>query len=321
MGLEQIWGNEWLNGNEQRAYPLSEAAARIDTSGAFQIPDSFLVGLYLPVHAGLNVESSKFYLKRIAAFPTGFAIVVGYDDGTSDPPVAASTVIARAAHVEGTTYALPGVGDFADSVGRVVLGRLEEIDMQPAGTFNFTPAAGRLDTDCIRPMTTGVSSISVISGGDTSARFTGEVELVAGANIAIAVTTVGSSQQIRIDAIEGAGLTASCDCDEDTQLPEPIRTINGIPPKPGGDFDLVGNRCIDIAPIAHGLTLTDTCSQPCCGCPELEALTRELEHFGDEATSLRNYASQLGGVVDQFNAVVLGSRLGDFSCLECGSEG
>jgi len=74
---------------------------------------------------------------------------------------------------------------------------------------------------------------------------------------------------------------------------------------------------MNITPITNGLSLSDVCSQPCCGCEELEALKGIARQFGDNATTLQNFANRLSGEVSQMNTIVLGSRLGDAGCTEC----
>ncbi len=308
-----MWSIEWLNLNESRAYPLSDAATKRDQTGTFELPDSFLCSLYIPVHTGLKVDPAKFFLRRITVLPTGYNVAIGYDDGTGNPPVVASAVVARSTHVEYLSYALPGVGDFDDVVGKLVIGRIEEIDLQPAGEYTFDAAGGLLDTDCIRPIIRGVSSIAVQNGADVSARIYGDVVLVAGANVEISPVGPGL---IRIDAVEGNGLTAACEC-AGTALPPPIRTINGIPPTVAGDFTFAAGKCLDIEPASAGLQFTNTCGTPCCGCTELAALTAEVEHFGEEGTALRNFVNQMKSEFGKFNSMVLGSRLQDSPCIEC----
>lgn len=311
-----IWNLQWLNQNSERAYPLADGASRVDVTGTFTLPDSFLLALYLPTHSGLDVSPGNFYLSRVVAFSTGWNVSISYDDGSASPPVVATCIVARATHKEYDEYEARGAGDFDDCSLRMVIGRTAEIDLQPAGDFTFSPAAGRLDTDCVRPMTRSVSSLAIVVGDERSARFAGDVELVAGANVRLTSSIVLGVARIRVDAVDGANLSAPCGCTE-FDLPPAIRTINGIPPKANGDFDLLGSACVSLEPLMHGLRIEDSCSQPCCGDPELQKLVVELRHFGDEKHALERFISRLKAQVDSFGAVVLGSRLGDTGCMSC----
>jgi hypothetical protein len=310
-----IWNQEWLNQNSQRAYPLAEDATRRDESGSFTLPDDFLLGLYIPVHAGLDVLPDRFFVRSVSVFATGYNVAVAYDDGTSSPPIVATAVVARSSHREYDSYVLPGSGDFDDIVGKVVVGRTDAIDLQPSGRYFFGFSGGKLDPDCVRPMIRGVSSITVVNGGERSPRLYGDFEFSSGSNMQISVISIGSVNQIRWDAIEGAGLIENCACEDD--IGPPIRTINHVPPKADGDFTLVGNACLELETVGNGLKLNDKCSEPCCGCVELEKLTRELSQFGDQATTLRGFVDRLKREVDTMRDNLMGSRLNSTGCSTC----
>jgi hypothetical protein len=305
-----------LNHNSQRSYPLAEDATGTDLTGSFVLPDDFLLELYFPIHAGLDVDADLFFLSSVSVFANGYNVSIGYNDGTASPPVVASTIISKATHVPNTTYALPGVYPFDDSVGKLVVGQLASIDLQPAGQFFFDYAGGKLDSDCVRPMIRGIQSIRVLNNGELSAPLTGHVVLAAGGNIKLSVSQpAGQPAEIRFDAVDGAGLTEVCDCE--SPVGGPILTINGLGPDPTGNFTLVGNQCLEIQPIANGLQLNDTCSSPCCGCTELEQLTKEIEVIGSGEATIDNFVNQLALQMNTFSQVILGSRLNDQGCVQC----
>ncbi len=316
MGLAN-WNLQWLNHNSQRSYPLTDEGSGTDQTETITIPDSFILGFYFPVHAGLAVAPDKFYIQGLRIFPTGYSIEIGYDDGSDDPPNVANVNISRSSHTEYRTYALSGADDFDDSVGQIVIGKLDDVDLLPPGYYVFDPDATPLETDTIRPMIRGISSLTVVNGADRSPRIYGDVELVAGDNFRIVANFVeGFAPQIVFSAIAGEGLNADCACDDEPEG-NCIRFINGIPPLPDGNFRIVGNKCIDIQPITNGLQLSDKCSEPCCGCPELTALTRQVDRFADGVVTLNNLAANVSGTIMQMSQVVLGSRLVDTGCIEC----
>ncbi len=311
------WNLQFLNHNSQRAYPLADWGSRTDVSGTVKIPDSFILGLYLPVHAGLSVEPEKFYLQGLGIYPTGYSVSIGYNDGGSTPLVVANVNIAKGGHTEYRTYAVSGAGDFDDTVGKIVIGNLIEIDQLPPGYYTFAPMATPIETDAIRPMIRGISSLVVVNGADRSQRLYGDIELVAGTNMRIVANMIdGFAPEIVFNAISGEGLNAACECEE-TPNQNGIRFINGIPPLPDGNFRMVGNKCIDIQPIQNGISFSDLCSQPCCGCAELEALTRQIDRFADGAATLQTFVATVSGETMQMSNVVLGSRLSDNGCIEC----
>jgi len=312
------WNLEWLNHNSQRAYPLAEDATKVDISGSFTLPDDFIVALYLPIQGTMNVDPSLFFLQSVSIFSTGYNISIAYHNGSADPTIVASVNIAKSTHTENTSYALAGINEFDDTVGKIVVGNISEIEAVGDAQYLFDYDDGKLDSDVVRPMIRGISSIVLINGTEESERIYGDIELQAGTNIRLTpILLVGEDPTIRIDAITGEGLVEDCVCEDEPPEGPGIRRINGVPPTTSGDFTLLGDDCLAIEPIKFGLQLKDICSDPCCGCEELEAIVGDLERFGEAATTLRNFVNRLEAEVAQFHAVVLGSRLNDRGCLEC----
>ena len=312
------WNLQWLNHNSQRSYPLVDWGSAEDQTGTIKIPDSFIVALDFPVHAGMAVQPEKFYIKSLSIYPNGFSVTIGYDDGSITPPVVASVNIDSNSHNENLPYALAGAGDFSDSVGKIVIGKLDDIQALPPGLYTFDPAATTIETDAIRPMIRAISSLVIVNGSDRSEPIYGDVELIAGDNMRIVANTVaGQSPQIVFSAISGEGLNEECACDDDSEPGDPIRFINGIPPLPDGNFRIIGNKCVDVRPIVNGLQISDLCSEPCCGCEELEAIIRQVERFSDGVSTLQGFTNNLSTEVIQMRNVVLGSRIGDEGCIDC----
>jgi len=315
--MAEYWGIEWSNANSLRAYPLTDDASRTDTSGDFTLPDDFLVGIYLPVHAGLDIQPALFFVRTVTVFGAGYTILIAYNDGTDDPPIVATATIPKATHTEGKEYTLPGVGDFEESVGKIAIGRTESIDELPAGEYTFEFEAGKLDPDCIRPMLRGVSSLRIVNGSETSEKIFGDVELAAGNNIRLTLITIGDQDpQIRIDAISGEGLSEDCSCNTSDAEAPPIRTINGVAPNSSGEFTLIGTDCLQIQAGTNSLQLVDKCAEPCCGCNELEVITTDLSRVNTQSQTSANLIQGLATRVDQFSTTVLASTFGHRTCVE-----
>jgi hypothetical protein len=305
------WNLQWLNHNSQRAYPLTERASKVDTSSVITIPDSFIVELYLPIHSGTTFTPAGFFIKSLLISPTGFNIVVGYSDGTNTVDVAA-TNIARSSFIANRAYALIGIDNFYDSVGYIVIGNLDEIDLLPSGLYTFTSASAELEPGAIRPMLRAVSRLQVINNTETSAPIYGDVTLVAGPNVRLNVITSGAETQIVFQAISGENLNQNCLC----QIPDTADCITSINGQTGinGNFEIAPNDCIEIETIAGGIKISDICAQPCCGCSELNAVLSQIDRFGDGITTLQNFVTRLGSEVTQMSLVVLGSRLSSSGC-------
>lgn len=311
VGLFNI---EFLNHNSQRNYPLADDATGADQSGSFTIPEDFLVELDLPVHAGMDVDPARFFVRYVGAYATGYSVVVGYQPSDGEAVDVATALIASQTHTKNRAYALGGIAPYDDTVGKVVVGRLDSINEQPPGFWTFDFEATRLDPDAVRPIIRGVSSITCVNGEERSERLQGDVELTAGSNCRLVVTEVGQAPVVRIDFLQGEGTIAECVCEGDAAPTPPIRTINGVAPTPSGDFLLLGSDCVQIEPIANGLRLTNTCAKPCCGCEELERITDDLRRLGQQAAAVEEFVRRLGTSVDVMSATVLGARLGDRGC-------
>jgi hypothetical protein len=322
IGVQNL---EWLNHNSQRAYPLTADATRTSIDGDFTIPNDFIVSLYLPVHWGHNIDSSKFHISQVSNFPTGFSITIGYESTTITEEgetivstvSVASTLVSKTAHTENQVYNLSGIGDFADSKGHVVIGDIANLNNESAGNFTFNLAGGRLEPDVIRPSIRGVMSLQAQNGSQLSSELYGHVRLKAGSNFRITpIVEKDQDPVLVLSAIDGTGLNEDCECFDEN--PPAIRTINGIPPDDSGNFTFLGSSCLEINGRENGLEFKDVCSEPCCGCEELEVVTQALEEFGAKATTLENFLVSLEARVTQMDQVVLGSRIGDRGCdLDC----
>lgn len=313
-----VWSLEFLNVNSQRKYPLAEDGSVTDATGSFVIPNSLILELDLPIGAGQDADPSRFFIKHIGAYATGYSIVVGYQPATGAAVDVATALIARQLHTRNRAYALGGIEPFEDSIGKVVIGDLSEVDAQPAGFFTFALETARLDPDAIRPQLRGVSGLVTVTGSQQSPRLVGDIELVAGRNQQIVPVIVsGQNPRIIFNAISGEGTIEECVCEGEAAPTAPIRTINRIAPTPSGDFTIVGGDCVRLDPIPNGLRVVDTCAKPCCGPDELERITQDFETLLRQADQLQSFVDRLAGSVEGMASAVLGSRLGDSRCDPC----
>jgi hypothetical protein len=312
------WNIEWLNLNSQRRYPVTEESDVTDQSGSFVLPDDFIVALGLPIHAGMDVDAARFFIRNIGAYATGFSVVIAYQAADNSIVNVATALIARQTHTRNQSYALGGIAPFDDTVGKIVIGRFDSIDLQPPGFITFDPTHTRLEPDVIRPIITGVSKLVLVNGDQRSAPIYGDVELVAGSNVQlIPVLISGQDPRIIINAISGEGLIDQCLCEGDNPLAPPIQKVNGITPTMAGDFTIIGTDCLQVQPIENGLQLVDVCSKPCCGCEELEAITQDLERFGTEVKATETFIGRLETSVNTMDMIVLGAKLSDKGCQTC----
>jgi len=306
------WNLQWLNHNSQRSYPLTSWATKTDVKENIRLPDSFIVAMYLPINATLNVNTSRFFIKSVLISPTGFNITVGYVDETDTVIDVAAANIARSEFVANRSYALGGVDDFDDTIGHVVIGNVDEVDKLPPGFYTFDWAGSALEPDVVRPNISGISRVRVTNNNLSTDYVYGDITLVAGTNVRLSLVRTSEDTKIIFDAISGLNLNADCICPTPPDG-ECIRCINGIC-SDNGTFNIVANECIEITPGRNSLSLRDSCAQPCCGCEELDELTTQIGRFADGVTTLQNFVSRLGAEVTQMSLVVLGSKLGDTGC-------
>jgi len=316
MALSQ-WNLEFLNHNAQRSYPLVSETTKTDITGSFVIPDDFLVGMDIPVSTAMNMETGRFFIRQLGLFASGIQLIIAYDSGTETNDIGAALVPA-ASTGRNRVFVLGGLEPFDDIVGKVVIGRTDTIQQQPSGLFNFNLNGSAIEPQVVRPMIKGISSIRIATAtGTLSNRLYGDIELVAGKNIQLSTSETPSQTQIIISALNGEGTIEQCICEGNAAVTPCIKTINGIEPTTDGNFNLIGDDCLTFTGVTNGLKLTDSCCAPCCGCVELEAITRDLERFAAQRSYLELFINRLAAETATFDTTVLGARLGDRRCLTC----
>lgn len=311
------WNLEFLNHNAQRNYPLTADSSCKDETESFTIPPDFLVELDLPIHAAMDMEPGSFFIRSIGAYATGYSVTLAYNDPNGIVEIA-TALIPKQSHTRNKSYILGGVEPFDDTRGKIVIGRLDTISRQPAGIWHFSPTGAMLEPDSVRPIIRGVQALIIVDGSERSVPLYGDIELVAGDNIQlIPILAEGQDPRIRINAISGEGLIQTCVCEGEEAASPCVKLFNGVPPTPDGNFNFVGDDCIEIVPTANGIKLRDKCSQPCCGCVELEAITRDLERFNGQRSTFEAFLNDIQTTSIQMRDMVLGARLGDRGCITC----
>ena len=307
---------EWLNHNSQRKYPLADDATGYDSTGTFSIPEDFVVQLDLPVHAAMDMNPAQFYIRQLVSTGTGYSVIVSYQ-GTEGVVDVASAHIPTVSHTrEYQTYSLGGIEPFDDTSGKITINNLAGIGQQPAGLWNFTYTGTRISPDAVRPIIQGVQSLKVATAsGGISQRLYGDIELVAGDNIQLVPVVTATESKVIISAIDGEGTIEPCVCEGSAADLPCIKTINGIPATAAGEFNIIGDDCLQITAGSNSVQIADQCCSPCCGCTELEAITSDLERFLQEKTNLEKFVSDLTASVSAMNLTVLGARLGDRGCV------
>lgn len=301
--MPPIVNQEWLNRNSVRKYPLSEEATGLDATDSFELPDNFLVDMVLPVHSTMNLDVSKFHVLQVAIFGTGVSLTIGHNG----LPVATISVPVSGFE-RNKTYALQGVGDFTDILGKAVIGSLDTI-LQSAGSYTFDIDGGRIEASVIVPDIRGVSSLCIVENGVCGPLLQGDIAFEAGRNVRLVRTDFGSVTVLTVDAIDGEGTIADCVCDGDLAERPGIKSISGVGPDQDGNVELEGDDCLEVTPLEpeYKLRIKDNCSKPCCGCLELDVIRDDQENVRDQVLTLVNLAGRLEAVIAAMQSIVAAS--------------
>lgn len=292
MALNQ----EWLNQNSLRNYPFKEDALLIPVDSNGDLISDIRVPNYLVVDFIITMPGitlPKIYVSQLAFLGNLFTIIFKDDSGVQ----VASLSFDIAAHTKNATYNVVGSGTYDDVRGRVTIGDLTNLrDDFAEGLYNFTLATAETETITVRPALRSVRSIQLVNEGATSERIYGHVKFIAGTNTRL--TYLPAYNTIRVDAIEGAGLNEECECDVDPWFRNVVRSINGIAIE---DAVITGDgECVEVEVSGNKIIIKDTCTTPCCGCPELEYVTDSLKILETSLGNVDSYSNQLAERISNF---------------------
>ena len=275
---------EWLNANSVRAYPLSESSSRMDTLNLVKLPDSLIVSASITIHPDL--ASYVFFVSdvNITSQTAKVGISCQSGSGTIFPICSVSASVSGGIN---QVFTISGSGDFSSITGNITIGDIQQAAAEAMGAYDFTPASAPFEPSVVYVSLPALSYVDAYNGSSMVGRFDDILSLRAGENIRL---TYVDNNTIRIDAIAGLNNPEES-CTGKAPQPPCIKTINGIPPDENGNFVINGGECIDIQPGASSITVSDTCSQSCCGCRELESLMNSLSLLETQYQSLRDQIS------------------------------
>ena len=296
MGIDTAVNSEWLNQNSLRNYPFRENTRLIPEDSLGNIltdlvlPNSLIVDFVITTP--YDSAALEIYLSQVAY--VGTLLTFKFVD--ADDESIANIAVDLGTHTVNDGYNITGVGEYEDVRGRIVIGDTSDlVNAFPQGSYYYTNGAAQMEVCTVRPDIRGIRSLQLEQGANLSERIYGHVKLLEGSNIRL--TYIPEYNAIRFDAINGAGFNEVCECD-DPYSDTCITSINGIAID---DVELIGDgSCIDVRVEGNRILLYDSCSEPCCGCPELEFLTQNLKILESTVSNLENYTAQLSSRMQTF---------------------
>jgi len=282
---------EWLNQNSLRAYPLKEDVSRVPTGLTdVTLPNYVIVDFILTVAGDPSV---RLYLSQLAYVGNLLTFVIS--DALSSQ-VATCTVNVNT-HVRNTGYNIVGSDEYSDALGRMVVGDLTNLSRDLAeGLYSFTLATAEFEPSTVRPALRAIRSLRISNQGSESDYIYGHVKLLAGTNLQL--TYLAEYKADRIDAVDGGWLNQECECGDEIGKNNIVRLINGVPIE---DVEIVGDgQCVDVKVQGNRIVISDICSTPCCGCPELELITESLKVLEATVGNLETYSQQLSDRISSF---------------------
>jgi len=300
--MPPIWNVEWPNINSQRNYPFAQSATLV--SEDFTLPNDLIVDLVMPVNTGVTpaVDPTLFHVSRIGVFSGGVVITLAYNGSDF-----ATINVAKSTFTAYKTYSFTGINEYFDVQGWITVGSITKTLEYP-GSWDFTAATAGLEPTVVRPNLRSITSMRVANGEDVSAALSGDIVLVAGNNVRFRLGEVSGDPAIIVDAVTGANYQEECECTDINELSPPIRSINGVAPDESGNLTLQGSDCLSLNGGTAKITLEDTCSDPCCGCAELEVITDTFAAVQNQVQTLQNTADRLNEVIITTRTNLLASK-------------
>ena len=314
--MNNVWNLEWLNHNSQRSYPIADwATKKCNTDESIVLQDDFILALSMGISTEHTLDIEKFYIKTVQVSETGCGIIIGYED----TPVGI-TFVRQGTDI--TTSSITGLDGFEDIVGYIAVNPQSEIFKYLPGEYTFDWAGSALEPDCIRPMIQSIVSFQV-KGGTT--RY-GDIIFREGANVRL----TSNNGTLIFTAVNPDGFVRKCDCSEDNTNNRPIVSINGVYPDEEGNLELIseneaeiktgrenpGKECVQLVNELNKIILDDTCSTPCCGCVEINALYQNLKDALDGAATMNRVLNELSNKQAQIELTYSTAYKNRFKC-EC----
>lgn len=329
---------EFFNENTHRNYPLSEEVSGASSTGNTSLPTSFLVDLDIlcptfmdgqsaitesDSETALDLIRSRFSIATISWSADHLVVEVAYTPiGSSEQIIFGRSDDIPVTQPTGDTYYKYNITPILQEPTTAVQRALSQAvgtlyvcttsALTITGSYTFTLATARLHETCIHMYGTpesagqngsGLASIILRSNDGEETVISDDFVLRAADGVAIEATVENGTPVITISPADSIEELTQKLLEE---LGTPIQSISGISEKvtPGldGNITLVGNDCVSITPAAHGLSISNPCSKPCCDDADTQAVTNALNALEEAKTRLESYYQALATNINTMQA-------------------
>lgn len=308
-----VRGVEFANRAADSRYPLLPTATAKDTSGTFEIPNDFMVGMMIAIPSDISINPTTYHISSVTNVLNRTVVTIAGALGESLVDIGRFDVLWAPVKSQiiskGYGFAVfVGTGEYSDIRGRLMIGSVDSIATQPQGEFAFNPVSGGISVDCIRPVFRHLSAINVLAANGNNYKLTGAVRLRGGDNVRLSVQVQNEQPVVVIDAIDATSFGESLNCDVGSS--PAIRTINGLAGNANREFTLLGSRCLTVEGTTFGVQLANSCSEPCATCAEAEQLKSMIDPFASQVPLVMQVANRLELSVSQMQKSMADSQVG-----------
>ena len=322
---------EWCDQNMHNQYPLADSATGVSTSGVI-LPQSFLVDMQLvvPTIATTSNVRDNFFISSIERVGDSFQIYLGYRTGADASYVVCGksglipSTIRNTTDLDERTVAIYPILDasYAQSVlsplldleGQFIVGSC--VDMLNMGSLTFGYNATKLLGLRVYIVANGINSITVVDSDGVQHTLTRDFVLQPGDGIDVSVDPdyvdpvslrimpKVTFVRTRTAAEEESGFNSISDVLSALSLSDavPVRSINLISPDADGNITIEGLDCVGMKSLEHGISITNTCSKPCCDASSISDVSANLEQLMAAHTRIATYYDSIMANINAMQA-------------------
>lgn len=312
---------EWLNKNMTRNYPIIDGVVTNDIYGSY-LPSDFLVDMRLFIPKGLpTTNQNTFYISKILKVYNYIYVYIGYKDINNNLfDCAISTGIPidikTGTEVKNKTFTLipsdniPETYNILKSIsGYVIIGTSESITKYPDMFFEYDNTT-ILDS-LILSFDSNGTSITFSNDSDNIentvvATFYDSFNIQASDGIEFSIIDNNTLVIKRTPTTEELNETLTSVDDVVNAVKNligtPITKINGIKPDIYGNIQIVGADCTSITSVTSGISISNTCSKPCCTESSAEDLTNAIQQLEEARQRLEQYYTTLSNNINSMQS-------------------